>query len=254
MLKMKRTKKLASLLGSAVCFLALEAHAAGGGAALEPAHLDRDNVNSLQRGAANFMNYCSGCHSAEYVRFKTIGKDLDLPDEMLVDNLMFNAEKTFDVIQVSMPAKDSARWFGKTPPDLSLMARAKGVDYVYNFLKGFYIDEDSPTGVDNVVLAGTSMPHVLWELQGYQSANFSEHHNDDGSVTVSFDGFEQRVPGKMDSEDFDEFVRDTVNFLAYMAEPIRSDRRKLGVWVLMFLIFFFIIARMLKKQIWKDVK
>ena len=173
---------------------------------------------------------------------------------MLVENLMFNAEKTFEVIEVSMPKNDSARWFGKTPPDLSLMARAKGVDYVYNFLKGFYIDEDSPTGVDNIVLAGTSMPHVLWELQGYQSANFSEHKNDDGSVTVSFEGFEQRVAGKLDSEDFDDFVRDTVNFMAYMAEPIRSDRRKLGVWVLMFLIFFFIIARMLKKQIWKEVK
>ncbi len=254
MRKMNQMKRLAALIMSAACFIAVEASAAGGGATLERAHIDRDNVNSLQRGAANFMNYCSGCHSAEYVRFKTIGKDLDLPDEMLVDNLMFNAGKTFEVIQVSMPEKESARWFGKTPPDLSLMARAKGVDYVYNFLKGFYIDEDSPTGVDNVVLAGTSMPHVLWELQGYQSANFSEHHNDDGSVTVSFDGFEQRIAGKMDSEDYDEFVRDTVNFLAYMAEPIRSDRRKLGVWVLMFLIFFFIIARMLKKQIWKDVK
>ncbi len=251
---MNRIKKLAAVVASAACFIAVEASAAGGGVALEPANVDRDNINSLQRGAANFMNYCSGCHSAEYVRFKTIGKDLDLPEKMLIDNLMFNAEKTFEVIQVSMPPKDSARWFGKTPPDLSLMARAKGVDYVYNFLKGFYIDKDSPTGVDNVVLAGTSMPHVLWELQGYQSANFSEHHNDDGSVTVSFDGFEQRVAGKMDSEDYDEFVRDTVNFLAYMAEPIRSDRRKLGVWVLMFLTFFFIIARMLKKQIWKDVK
>lgn len=243
---------LALILGS--LFLGAQALAAGGNTTLKPANLDRDNINSLQRGAANFMNYCSGCHSAKYVRFKTIGKDLDLPDEMLVENLMFNAEKTFEVIQVSMPQNDSARWFGKTPPDLSLMARAKGVDYVYNFLKGFYIDEDSPTGVDNIVLAGTSMPHVLWELQGYQSANFSEHKNDDGSVTVSFEGFEQRVAGKMDSEDFDDFVRDTVNFMAYMAEPIRSDRRKLGVWVLMFLIFFYIVARMLKKQIWKEVK
>ena len=250
---MGKMNRLVAALIVGCMFLGAETFAAGGGPALTPAKLDRDNINSLQRGAANFMNYCSGCHSAKYVRFKTIGKDLDLSDEMLVDNLMFNAEKTFEVVQVSMPEKDSARWFGKTPPDLSLMARAKGVDYVYNFLKGFYIDEDSPTGVDNIVLAGTSMPHVLWELQGYQSANFSEHKNDDGSVTVSFDGFEQRVAGTMDSEDYDEFVRDTVNFMAYMAEPIRSDRRKLGVWVLMFLIFFYIVARMLKKQIWKDV-
>lgn len=234
-------------------FLTAEVLAAGGGVALEPANLDRDNINSLQRGAANFMNYCSGCHSAKYVRFKTIGKNLDLTDEQLVDNLMFNAEKTFETINTSMPARDAQRWFGTAPPDLSLIARAKTADYVYNFLKGFYIDPDSPTGVDNLVLPGTSMPHVLWELQGYQSADFDEHRNDDGSVTITFEGFEQRVPGTMDSEDYDEFVRDTVNFLAYVSEPIRSDRRKLGVWVLMFLGFFLIIARMLKKQIWKDV-
>ena len=231
--------------------------AAGSTVELEPADLDRDNINSLQRGAANFMNYCSGCHSAKYVRFKTIGKDLDLSEEQLVGNLMFNAEKTFETINASMPAKDAARWYGTAPPDLSLMARARGVDYIYNFLKGFYVDPDSPSGVDNVVLAGTSMPHVLWELQGFQAAEFLEHVevDKDGNEVKSmeFDGFKQLTPGKMDSEDYDEFVRDTVNFLAYMAEPIRSDRRKLGVWVLMFLIFFYIIARMLKKQIWKDV-
>jgi len=135
-----------------------------------------------------------------------------------------------------------------------LMARAKGADYVYNFLKGFYVSPDSPTGVNNLVLAGTSMPHVLWELQGYQSAHFEHHENEDGSVTTTFEGFEQLSPGSMDAEDYDDFVRDTVNFLAYIAEPIRSDRRKLGVWVIMFLIFFFILSVQLKKQIWKDVK
>jgi ubiquinol-cytochrome c reductase cytochrome c1 subunit len=173
---------------------------------------------------------------------------------MLIENLMFNAEKTFETIQASMPADDAARWYGTAPPDLSLMARAKGADHVYNFLKGFYIDADSPTGVDNLQLPGTSMPHVLWELQGYQAAHFVDHSNEDGSVTTTFEGFEQVTAGKMDSEDYDEFVRDTVNFLAYIAEPIRSDRRKLGVWVLMFLTFFLILSRMLKKQIWKDVK
>ena len=137
---------------------------------------------------------------------------------------------------------------------MSLMARAKGADYVYNFLKGFYVSPDSPTGVNNLVLAGTSMPHVLWELQGYQSAHFEHHENEDGSVTTTFEGFEQLSPGSMDADDYDDFVRDTVNFLAYIAEPIRSDRRKLGVWVIMFLIFFFILSVQLKKQIWKDVK
>ena len=153
-----------------------------------------------------------------------------------------------------MPAEDGARWYGKAPPDLSLMARAKGADYVYNFLKGFYVSESSPTGVDNLVLAGTSMPHVLWELQGYQEAIYDHHENEDGSVTTTFEGFEVLSAGSMDAEQFDQFVRDTVNFLAYIAEPIRSDRRKLGVWVIMFLIFFFVLAVQLKKAIWKDVE
>jgi len=251
---MDKLKRIGSILAISACFMSSPLLAAGGGPALASADIDPDNVNSLQRGAANFMNYCSGCHSAQYVRYKTIGKDLDLSEEMLVDNLMFNAEKTFETIQASMPSKDAARWYGKAPPDLSLMARAKGVDYVYNFLKGFYVAADSPTGVDNLVLQGTSMPHVLWELQGYQAADFSRHENADGSVTTAFEGFEQITPGKLDSEDYDEFVRDTVNFLAYMAEPVRGFRVDLGKWVIMYLIFFLIIARMLKKQIWKDVK
>jgi ubiquinol-cytochrome c reductase cytochrome c1 subunit len=226
---------------------------AAGGAVLDHAEFDPGNKASLQRGARNFMNYCSGCHSAKYVRYKTIGKYLDLSEEQLIENLMFNAEKTFETISTAMPAGSAERWFGTPPPDMSLMARAKGADYVYSFLRGFYLDPDSPTGVDNRVLAGTSMPHVLWELQGYQKALFSSHT--EGDVTShSFEGFELVIDGTMDAEDFDEFVADTVNFLAYIAEPIRSERRKLGVWVLMYLIFFWILAVMLKKQIWKDVK
>ncbi len=227
--------------------------AAGGGADLESADIEPGNTASLQRGARNFMNYCSGCHSAQYVRFNTIGKHLELSEEQLIDNLMFNAEKTFETIRSAMPAEDAARWYGTPPPDMSLMARAKGADYIYNFLKSFYLDPSSPTGVDNTILAGTSMPHVLWELQGYQKAVFSEHT--DGDVTtLVFENFEPVTTGLLDAEDYDEFVRDTVNFLAYIAEPIRSDRRKIGTWVIMYLIVFFIIALMLKKQIWKDVK
>jgi len=216
---------------------------------LEPAGNDPDNIKSLQSGARNFMNYCAGCHSAKYVRFNTLARDLELSEDQLVDNLMFNAEKTFETIQATMPMDDAARWFGQPPPDMSLMARARGTDYVYNFLKGFYIDPDSPTGVDNRVLEGTSMPHVLWELQGYQKAVFSTDENG----TTHFEHFESVSSGTMSEEEFDEFVRDTTNFLEYISEPIRSTRRVLGVWVMMFLIVFWIIASMLKKQIWKDV-
>ncbi|MDH3428739.1 MAG: cytochrome c1 [Gammaproteobacteria bacterium] len=250
---MDKSKMFSRLVAVVALLAATEGFASGGGAQLDAADIDPGNISSLQRGARNFINYCSGCHSAQYVRFNTIGKYLELSEEQLVDNLMFNADKTFETIKASMPAADAARWYGTAPPDLSLMARAKGADYVYNFLRGFYLDPASPTGVDNLVLAGTSMPNVLWELQGYQSAVFTEH-TVDGVTSREFEGFEHVTAGTLDAEDFDEFVRDTVNFLAYIAEPIRSDRRKLGVWVLMYLIVFGIIALMLKKQIWKDVK
>ena len=250
---MSKLKVLRPTIAIAALFISVQGFAAGGGAELESADIDPGNISSLQRGARNFMNYCSGCHSAQYVRFNTIGKYLELSEEQLVDNLMFNAEKTFETIQASMPADDAARWYGTAPPDMSLMARAKGADYIYNFLKGFYLDADSPTGVDNTFLAGTSMPHVLWELQGFQRAIYEEH-TVDGVTKHELVGFEHVTTGSLDAEDFDDFVRDTVNFLSYISEPIRSERRKLGVWVLMYLIVFWVIAVMLKKQIWKDVK
>lgn len=230
-----------------------QAHAAGGDGPMEEAGIDPGNIPSLQRGAANFMNYCAGCHSAQYVRYTTIGKHLGLSEEQLIDNLMFNADKTFETINAAMPPGDAERWFGSVPPDMSLIARAKGADYIYNFLKGFYVEPGSPTGVNNLHLPGTSMPHVLWELQGYQTANYSEH-SDGGVVTRQFEGFEPLTAGTLDGEAYDGFVRDTVNFLAYIAEPIRADRRTLGVWVLIFLTIFLILAYMLKKEIWKDVK
>jgi ubiquinol-cytochrome c reductase cytochrome c1 subunit len=254
---MDKIKKIAVILAIASSFVAAPGFAAGG-AELEKADIDPGQIPSLQRGARNFMNYCSGCHSAQYVRFNTIGKYLELSDEQLVDNLMFNADKTFETIRAAMPAADAERWYGTAPPDLSLMARSKGADYIYTFLKSFYVQEGSPTGVDNIVMPATAMPHVLWGLQGYQKAVFSEHteKDADGKVietTTHFDGFEQVSTGTMDEEDFDDFVRDTVNFLAYIAEPIRAERRKIGTWVIMYLLVFLIIAYMLKKQIWKDV-
>ena len=241
---------------------------AAGDVELEKANIEPDNIKSLQRGARNFMNYCSGCHSARYVRFKTIGKYLELSEEQLINNLMFNAEKTYETMDVSMRPADSERWFGTVPPDLSLMARSKGADYIFTFLKSFYISADSPTGVDNAVLPGTSMPHVLWELQGLQRPKYSKHTevSEDGEeiTTVHIAGFEAVTAGSMaavtagsvndQNYNYDDFVRDTANFLVYIAEPIRSERRKLGTWVIGYLLIFLFIAWMLKKQIWKDVK
>ena len=206
---MARPKVINSLLIATLYLFSVPGLAASSGVELESADIDSNSISSLQRGAANFMNYCSGCHSAKYVRYQTIGKDLDLSEDILKENLMFNAQNIFDTIQTSMSNEDAALWYGTAPPDLSLMARAKGVDYIFNFLKGFYVDSESPTGVDNIVLPGTSMPHVLWELQGHQ-----EYINDESGSGY----LEIMIPGKMSAEDFNFFLRDTVNFLEYIMQ------------------------------------
>ncbi|HUD96959.1 MAG TPA: cytochrome c1 [Woeseiaceae bacterium] len=242
------------LLALAVVVWSSGTLAASGGGELEPAGNDVGNVASLQRGARNFMNYCSGCHSAKYVRYNSLAKGLELTEEHLIEYLMFNAEKTFETIQATMTTEDATRWFGRAPPDMSLIARATGTDYIYNFLKGFYLDDDSPTGVDNVYLPGTSMPHVLWELQGYQTAIFEVPYDAESEGGAPrFGGFEPVSSGSLSPEDYDAFVRDTANFLEYISEPVRGTRRVLGVWVLLYLTLFLIIASMLKNQIWKDV-
>lgn len=249
--QMQKTKQTA--LGLVALLISSIGLAAGGGVPLDPANNDVDNIQSLQRGARNFMNYCSGCHSAQYVRYNTLARDLELSDDQVANNLMFNADKTFETIVASMPEDDASRWFGQGPPDMSLIARSKGTDHIYNFLKGFYIDPDSPTGVDNLVLGGTSMPHVLWEMQGFQKAIFSEEEMEGGATRQVFQEFQPVTAGSMSQEDFEAFVRDTANFLEYISEPERSTRRTVGTWVIIYLIFFMIVAIMLKNQIWKDV-
>jgi ubiquinol-cytochrome c reductase cytochrome c1 subunit len=218
-------------------------------AELEEANNNIANTASLQRGAKYFVNYCMGCHSAKYVRYNRLGQDLQLSDQQLIDNLMFTGERPFDTMANTMKPEDSVRWFGITPPDLSLIARSRGTDYIYTFLRSFYADQERPTGVDNVVLPGTAMPHVLWQLQGTQRAVFEEH---DG--VEAFQRFEVLVPGELGVAEFDNVVRDIVNFLDYIGEPIKRERQQLGIRVIGFLLVFLLIAYMLKKEIWKDVK
>ena len=231
------------ILFSAIFFAPLGVNAAAK-KPLMSANNDIYDIESLQRGAKNFMNYCSGCHSAEYIRYDVIGEDLGITQSQLKEYLMFNALQTFDTINASMTSEDASGWFGQAPPDLSLAARAKGTDYIYTFLKSFYVDTTSPTGVDNVVLAGTSMPNVLWELQGHQKYSQSE---DESKLEVY-------IPGKMNEEEFNLFLRDTSNFLEYISEPIKIKRQALGVKVLFFLAFFMVLAYFLKKEVWKDIK
>jgi ubiquinol-cytochrome c reductase cytochrome c1 subunit len=227
---------------------------AGAAVAQKEVELDAANNNiantaSLQRGAKYFVNYCLGCHSAKYVRYNRLGRDLQLSNQQLMDNLMFTGERPFDTMAIAMRPEDSARWFKISPPDLSLIARSRGPDYIYTYLRSFYVAPDRPTGVNNIVLPGSSMPHVLWELQGTQRAVFGR--DKDGKEV--FEHFEVVRPGQLDERAFDEVVRDIVNFLDYIGEPIKRERQQLGVRVIGFLLVFLLIAFMLKKEIWKDV-
>ncbi len=230
--------------------------AAGGASSIfsDKAMNDVSNQDSLRRGARNFMNYCSGCHSAKYVRYNTLADGLGLTEEQVIDNLMFNGEKIHDTILVNMPADAAERWFGVTPPDLSLIARSRGADYLYNFLRTFYLDESRPLGVNNMMLAGSAMPHVLWELQGLQRPVYKETTDANGIKHEEFDRFEVVTEGKLSPAEYDQFVRDLVNFLDYIGEPMQMERRVIGVRVLLFLLLFFVIAYLLKKEVWKDVK
>jgi ubiquinol-cytochrome c reductase cytochrome c1 subunit len=229
--------------------VATSSWASGDGVVLQHANNDVSNIGSLQRGARNFVNYCMGCHSAKYVRYNRLAKDLQISEEQLIENLMFAGGKPHDTMQISMPAADAARWFGTTPPDLSLIARSRGPDFLYTFLKTFYIDESRPTGFNNLIMDSVAMPHVLWELQGTQRAIFEEHEH--GS---EFMGFEPVTAGSLSAEEYDQFVLDLVNFLEYIGEPVQLERRQLGIWVLIFLLVFGLFAYALKQEIWSDVK
>ncbi|HEY6642594.1 cytochrome c1 [Povalibacter sp.] len=234
---------------------ALPAAAAGSGASLQAAHNDVSNVASLQRGARNYVNYCLGCHSAKYVRYNRLAKDLGLSEDQVMRNLMFTGERPHDTMSVAMRPDDAAHWFGRTPPDLSLIARSRGADFLYTFLKSFYLDPTRPTGVNNTVLPGASMPHVLWELQGYQKAVYKgESDAEHNAVHKEFAGFELVQKGSLTPQEYDLFVRDTVNFLDYIGEPMQLKRQSLGLKVLGFLAIFFLLAYFLKKEYWKDVK
>jgi ubiquinol-cytochrome c reductase cytochrome c1 subunit len=215
------------------------------------------NLGSLQRGARNFMGYCSGCHSLKYLRYKRMGDDLSIDDALLSKYLVPASAKPTDYITTAMPAADAEAWFGKVPPDLSLETRLRGTDWVYQYLKTFYADPSRITGVNNLRLENASMPHVLSELQGVQTAVFRnvEVKGEGGAVTTQrvFDHFEQLVPGRLSAEEYDGFVRDLVNFLDYVGEPAQADRRQLGIWVVLFLLVFTWIAWLLKKEYWRDI-
>jgi ubiquinol-cytochrome c reductase cytochrome c1 subunit len=250
------------LISGAVAGAEEEGHggeAAGLGHDWQAWHADNEvtNIASLQRGARHFMSYCQGCHALKYMRYSRLGEDLVIPPEQLEKFLLPPGEKSSNYILTSMPQKDAEAWFGKAPPDLSLIARSRGVDYLFQFLKTFYVDPSKPTGVNNLRLDSTAMPHALSSLEGLKRAVFKdvEAKGADGATVrvKQFERFEIVAPGSLSAADYDTFVRDLVNFLDYVGEPHQAARRALGVWVVLFLLLFTWFAWSLKKEYWKDV-
>ncbi len=220
---MKTIKQIILVLSLTIFSLGVSA--AGKKVDLDHANTDIMDRASLQNGAKLFMNYCSGCHAISFMRYNRIGEDLGLSDAMVKENLMFAGSKTGENITTAMPEDAASSWFGGVPPDLSLVARSKGTDWIYTYLRGFYEDKSRIFGVNNKVLVNASMPDALWSLKESQS-----------------------------EAEFDNSVRDITNFLDYVGEPAKLIRLQLGKWVLLFLGILFVLVYMLKKEYWKDVK
>lgn len=214
---------------------------------------DTGNLASVQRGARDFMAYCSGCHSMKHLRYSRIAQDLDIPEDLVKANLMFTTEKIGDHILTSMPADQSKQWFGQTPPDLTVETRIRGADWVYSYLNSFYVDDSRPLGVNNLVLPGASMPHVLWELQGWQVKPAAKAEGAAAEGEHGGSGLELAQPGKLSPDDYQKFTADLTNFMVYAAEPGRAGRISLGGKVILYLLVLTALFYALKKEYWKDI-
>jgi len=250
-------KKLLAILAIAVPGLAFASEATH---PLDRAP-ERSSMASLQNGAKIFVNYCLNCHSASAMRYNRL-RDLGLTEEQIKNNLLLSADKVGEMMTTALRPADAKEWFGVVPPDLSVIARAKaspagtGGDYLYTYLRTFYRDETRPTGWNNMVMPNVAMPHAMWELQGVRTAKFVEvaDPHDATKKIHKFDGFQQVTPGKMTALQFDEATADLVAYMEWMAEPAQGLRKRLGVWVLLFMSFFALLAWRLNASYWKEVK
>jgi ubiquinol-cytochrome c reductase cytochrome c1 subunit len=227
--------------------------AGGGDVHLDKANIDPGNKESLQRGAKTFVNYCLGCHSAKYQRYNRTARDLGISEDLVIENLMFTGDKIGDHMDTAMSKEAGKQYFGAAPPDLTLVARVRGVDWLYTYLRTFYLDESRPFGVNNQVFPNVGMPNVLWELQGWQKPVYETTTDSEGHQHETLVDIEPVEAGSQSEAEFDRTIRDLVNFLAYMGEPIKQQRQQLGIKVLLYLLIFFIVAYLLKKEYWKDV-
>lgn len=232
---------------------ALSLASGGEGYPLQKAPIDPHNKASLQNGAKLFVNYCMGCHSLEHQRYNRMARDIGLTEEQVKDNLIFTGAKVGDLMKNAMPKAEAKHWFGVVPPDLTLIARSRGADYLYTYLQTFYLDPTRPFGVNNAAFPNAGMPHVLWELQGMQKPIYEVHKDHDGHESKVLKDFELVQPGSMSPPEFKEAMVDLVNFLSYVGEPIQLERQRIGVWVVLFLILATVVFYLLKKEYWKDV-
>ncbi len=265
--------KIASL--SAAFLFAVAGAALGSGGAdlrLDPAPVHRLDVESLQRGARNFVNYCLNCHSAKYMRYERL-QDIGLTEQQIKDNLMFGTDKIGSTMTVAMTANEARNWFGAIPPDLSVEARVRGTDWLYNYFLSFYKDDQSPTGWNNLVFPNVGMPHVLWALSGPQKLVVTEFDSHEKAVaaTIALKGLaklepapggkwlvktvvaDPAAPGSLTPVEYQAWVADLVNFLDYVAEPTKNKRVSLGIMVLLYLAVLFVFVYALKRSYWKDV-
>lgn len=249
----------AVLLAAGSLLYVSQSRAAGAGVHLEAPRIDQGNDKSLQRGAKAFINYCMGCHSAGYQRYSRMAQDLGLSEAEVEQNMIFTTDDAGEPTKVgslmtnAMTTDYAKQVFGVAPPNLALTARSRGTDWVYTYLKSYYLDpEKTTTGVNNLVFPGTAMPHVLWNLQGWQTLEHeSSGEGEHGAAAGPVLKLEEQ--GAMSPEEYDSLVADITNFMAYMSDPIKETRHKVGIFVLLFLFLLLVVAYMLKKEYWKDV-
>ena len=244
---MRTIKNLLALF----CFLPLAALAAGGSWPLEPAPLRPTDVASLQSGARAFVNYCLNCHSTAHVRYTAL-KQIGLTEAQIRDNLLFTQPKVTNMMTVSMRPEDASKWFGVPPPDLSVIARVRGADWLYGYLRTFYRDPGTGTGWNNAVFPNVAMPHALWQLQGERAGKWVAEKNGHGGEHKVLK-LEPAKGGSLSALQYDEFAADLVNFLVWASEPGAVERKRIGYYVLMALGVLMLLSYLLKAAFWKDV-
>ena len=222
------------LIQSSFIFASEEIH-------LEKAPIDLSDQPSLQKGARTFINYCLNCHSAKYMRYNKL-LDIGLSKKDIKENLLFTGKKIGDPMEISMPVAESKKWFGATPPDLSVVARSRGPDWIYSYMKGFYRDSSREIGWNNIVYVNSAMPHILWELQGEKKLDQKT-----GKLSLI-------KAGKLNEKEYDSVITDLTNFITYMSEPGQLKRKKMGFYVVGFLLLLLVLTVKLKKEFWKDIK